>query len=160
MRLSVTHISASDWGADLDIRQSCESSPDHGVPRWWTVLPREVSAKLRKFDQVLRETCTAYRRQDPKPLVAKLKDSLPRPPSAVRNLNPVKPSNRDVLHVFGDRDRAVLRESIYARSNKEVGSYLLCGAEQFIDIALTITDVHQPRGGTPGLTCFLSWLVP
>lgn len=49
-------------------------------------------------------------------------------------------------HLGGDCVRAVASEPIHARAQQKVRSDVLGCAEQFIDVALSVADVHTFRG--------------
>lgn len=56
-------------------------------------------------------------------------------------------------HLIGDRVIPIAGETVDARTDHEMGSSILGGAEEFVDVALTVADmdalcwlIHQRRG--------------
>jgi hypothetical protein len=58
----------------------------------------------------------------------------------------VHAGRRHRRHLGGHRALSIDRQPINAGANQEVGAELARLAEQLVDIALAITEVHQPVG--------------
>ena len=64
----------------------------------------------------------------------------------ITNLNTMHAFDADLLHFIGYRVAAVACQAIDAGPDKEMGAEFLGGAEQLIDVALSIADMDTPCG--------------
>lgn len=64
------------------------------------------------------------------------------PPSLIANLDPMKALDGDLIHLVGDRVLAVTGPSIDAAAHDEVRAEVMGQREQFVDVALAVTDMH------------------
>jgi len=78
--------------------------------------------------------------------IAQLEFGLAHAAVLSRRLDPVPAGRRYPRHLGGHRALAVDCQPINAGANRKVGAELTRLAEQLVDVALAITDMHQPVG--------------
>ena len=66
-----------------------------------------------------------------------------------RHLDLVHAGRRHRRHLGGRRALAIGRQPISAGADQEVGAELARLAEQLVDVALTVTDMHPPIARAP-----------
>ncbi len=80
--------------------------------------------------------------QDTNLAIANLKNGLIRISVLVSHHNPMQPPDSLIAHFFSNRMVSVSGEAINAGSHQKIHTNLLRDAEQFIDVALSIADIH------------------
>jgi hypothetical protein len=80
--------------------------------------------------------------QDTNLAIANLKNGLIRISVLVSHQNPMQPPDSHIAHFVSNRMVSVSGEAIKAGSHQKMRPNLLRDAEQFIDVALSVADMH------------------
>ena len=90
-------------------------------------------------------------RQNSNRSIPDLENGLIRIAVSVSHFDAMQSLDCDLIHLVGDRVTSISSQAVDARSNQEMRSDLLCGAEKLIDVTLAITNMQAPSGITQEL---------
>lgn len=83
------------------------------------------------------------RREHPDATVTYLENRFADFALLVPGLDPVQPLHPDLRHLIGDGTVSFSRKSVDAGAPKEVSADIAGGREQFVDVALAVSDMHD-----------------